>query len=49
MHHSSGSTTGNVEINVVLVNALTELKEENDVLKERLERLEHLVGASAEN
>ncbi|NLO01640.1 MAG: PQQ-binding-like beta-propeller repeat protein [Bacteroidales bacterium] len=34
-------------INVALINAVKELKAENDLLKERLEKLEQLVGASA--
>jgi ribosomal protein S19E (S16A) len=36
------------EINVALVNAVMELKAENDLLKNRLEKLEHLVGTMAE-
>jgi septation ring formation regulator EzrA len=36
------------EINVALVNAVKELKAENDLLKNRLEKLKQLVGAMAE-
>jgi hypothetical protein len=36
------------EINVALVNAVKDLKAENDLLKNRLEKLEQLVGAMAE-
>jgi trimeric autotransporter adhesin len=36
-------------VNVAMVNAIRELKAENDLLKERLSRLESLLGAKAEN
>jgi len=35
-------------VNAALVNAVKELKAENDLLKERLERIEQLVGLSAQ-
>jgi len=46
--HSDGYLDFNIHsVNVALVNAVKELKIENDLLKERLEKLEQLVGESA--